>query len=351
MSNEHENLLRTVRFEKPDYIPMDFHINAACWHHYPQAELHQLISSHPMLFPQFENSAQKEFPEYEPWQRAGEPYTDAWGCVWQTTEDGIVGTVTKHPLQTWENFDRYTPPDSDKNLRLGPADWIQVAKKSRTPRAVGRLDNDSLQHGHTFQTLVDIRGYENLICDMADDEPRLHSLIKMVEEFNSEIVRRYIELGAQWLGFPEDLGMQSGPMLSPQHFRKYIKPVYRRLMAPARQAGCIVHFHSDGDIRALTDDIIECGVDIINPQDLVNGIDWIKENLAGRICIDLDIDRQKITRFGTPAEIDALIREEVEKLSRKQGGLMMIYGLYPGVPLQNVKALMDAMERYSTYYS
>ena len=49
-------------------------------------------------------------------------------------------------------------------------------------------------------------------------------------------------------------------------------------------------------------------------------------------------------------EVDALIREEVEALGSKDGGLMMIYGLYPGVPLENVAALMDAMERYATYY-
>ena len=82
-----------------------------------------------------------------------------------------------------------------------------------------------------------------------------------------------------------------------------------------------------------------------------NGIDWIVEHLRGRICIDLDIDRQEITRFGSPAQIDALIREEVAKIGSKEGGLMMIYGLYPGVPLNNVKALMDAMEKYATYYS
>jgi hypothetical protein len=63
------------------------------------------------------------------------------------------------------------------------------------------------------------------------------------------------------------------------------------------------------------------------------------------------VDRQKVTPYGTPAQIDALIREEVEKLGSAQGGLMMIYGLYPGVPLTNVKALMDAMEKYATFYS
>jgi len=350
MMDEHENLLRVVRFERPDYIPMDFHINSACWHHYSADALQELMASHPLLFPDFEEGSEEVEPEYAPWEKAGEKYVDSWGCVWETTDDGIVGTVTGHPLESWDSFDEYTAPDPGKELRLGRADWERVARESPRPRAVGRLGNDGLQHGHTFQTLCDIRGYENLVYDMADDEPRLGKLIEMVEGFNSGVVRRYIELGAEWMGYPEDLGMQAGPMVSPEQFRKYIKPSYERLMRPAREAGCIVHVHCDGDIRELTDDLLDCGADIINLQDLVNGIDWIRERLAGRVCIDLDIDRARITRFGTPAEIDTLIREEVEKLGSRDGGLMMIYGLYPGVPLENVKAVMDAMERYSTYY-
>ena len=80
-------------------------------------------------------------------------------------------------------------------------------------------------------------------------------------------------------------------------------------------------------------------------------IDWIAAHLKGRICIDLDIDRQDVTRFGTPEEIDALIRDAVVKLGSREGGLMMIYGLYPGVPLENIKALMDALERYAGHYA
>jgi len=145
--------------------------------------------------------------------------------------------------------------------------------------------------------------------------------------------------------------MQKGPMVSPGHFRKYIKPIYESLMGPAREAGCLVHMHSDGDIRALADDLLESGVDALNLQDLINGIDWIKERLQGRVCIDLDIDRQRTTRFGGPEEIDRLIRGEVEALGSREGGLMLIYGLYPGVPLENIKAVMDAMERYAGFYS
>jgi len=350
MIPEHDNLLRAVHFDKPDYIPMSFSISAACWNHYPQDALQELMASHPFLFPGFEKSPEKIEPKYAPWRRAGEPYVDSWGCAWETMVNGITGAVTKHPLENWDNFDDYEPPDPNQHLGWGPINWNQIAENFINAKADGRIARGSLRHGHTFLTLTYIRGYENLIFDMADEEPRLHKLIQMVEDFNMAIVQRYIELGADWIGYPEDLGMQIGPMLSPEHFQKYIKPSYQRLMQPARKAGCIIHMHSDGDIRELVDDIIDGGVEIINLQDLVNGIDWIKDNLQGRVCIDLDIDRQRITRFGTPDQIDALIREEVEKLGSKEGGLMMSHGLYPGAPLENVKALMNAMERYATYY-
>ncbi len=71
--------------------------------------------------------------------------------------------------------------------------------------------------------------------------------------------------------------------------------------------------HSDGDIRALSDDLIDGGVEVINLQDLVNGIDWIADKFAGKVCVELDIDRQDITFSGTPDQIDALVREEVKK--------------------------------------
>ena len=108
--------------------------------------------------------------------------------------------------------------------------------------------------------------------------------------------------------------------------------------------------HADGDIRTLVDDLLDGGVEVINLQDLVNGIDWIADKFAGRTCIDLDIDRQDVTARGTPKQIDSLIREEVTKLGSKAGGLMMIYGLYPGVPLENVEALMNAIEKYAVHY-
>ena len=345
-----ENTLRAIRFERPEHIPMVFWINPACWHHYSQDVLFELMAEHRLLFPEF-TTEDAESSELAPWERAGKPYTDTWGCVWETTDDGINGAVTEHPLADWDALQDFTPPDPAQTNGMAAINWCAIEEKIRKSATEGKHSAGSLEHGHAFLRLSYLRGYEELILDMADGEKRLWQLIEMVEEFSVGIVQRYVNFGVEMMCYPEDLGMQLGPMVSPKHFRTYIKPVYERLMAPANNAGCVVHMHSDGDIRELVDDLVVSGVDALNLQDLVNGIDWIASKLKGRVCIDLDIDRQQITRFGKPEQIDNLIRQEVEKLGSPGGGLMMIYGLYPGIPLENVKATMDAMERYATFYS
>ena len=341
-----QNTLRAIRFDRPEHIPVVFWINPACWHHYPQDALRELMSRHPLLFPRV-----LPCPALAPWERAGRPYVDSWGCPWETTDDGITGSVVGHPLADWDALGSFVSPNPDEVNGMAPIDWRAIEEKIAGIRRGGELPVGSLEHGHAFLRLSYLRGYERLVYDMADGEPRLGRLIEMVETFSLGIVRRYVDLGVAMMRYPEDLGMQRGPMLAPGHFRRYIKPVYERLMAPARAAGCLVHMHSDGDIRDLVDDLVVSGVDALNLQDLVNGVDWIAARLKGRVCIDLDIDRQSVTRFGSPAQIDALIRAEVSTLGSPEGGLMMIYGLYPGVPLENVTALMDALERYATFYA
>ncbi len=345
-----QNTLRAIRFERPDHIPMVFWINPACWHHYRPEVLFELMADHPRLFPDFVPGP-AAITEPAPWERAGLPYADAWGCVWQTTDDGITGTVTRHPLADWAALASFVPPDPARTNAMTGIDWAVERHRAEQAARAGLPWSASLEHGHTFQRLGYLRGYENLLLDMADGDVRLNGLIGMVEAFNLGLVERYLDLGAVMMCYPEDLGMQKGPMLSPALFRKYIRPVYERLMAPARDANCLVHMHSDGDIRELVEDMLASGVDALNLQDLVNGVDWIAARLKGRVCIDLDIDRQQITPFASPRRIDALIRSEVEALGSPEGGLMMIYGLYPGVPVENVRAVMDAMERYAGFYA
>lgn len=349
--NKKENMLRTIRFETPEYIPINFYINDACWHHYDYRDLYEIMESHKLLFPDFIPTDKKPKLTYLANAIADTDYTDPWQCVWSTADTGITGAVHKHPLESWDDFDNYKAPDPMKCDGTYFINWDKIETQVKKLKKNDELVMGGLPHGHTFLRLQDILGYENLIFAMCDEDPRLIKLIDMLEDFHLKYIQKWLSLKPDIVSFPEDLGMQVGPMLSPEHLRKYIKPSYKRLMQPARDAGAIVHMHSDGDIRTLVDDLIDGGVEIINLQDLVNGIDWIAEKFSGKICVDLDIDRQKVTRFGTPSDIDNLIKEEIKTISCKEGGLMLKAGIYPGVPLENIKAIADALEHYSGYYN
>ena len=346
------DFIKAARFERPERIPMTFVVNPACYHSYPKEAIWDLMEEHKLLFPSFKRPSPDWQPTYRIDTVAGKPYTDPMGCTWETAMDGLVGTVNGHPLADWSAFGTtWHIPDPEKTDGLFPVDWEARKKWWSDIKARGGVFKGVLRHGHTFLQLCDLRGYENLLFDMMDEEPLLDELIDQLTEFNLAIVKKYIEGGCYAMEYPEDLGMQVGPMLSPEMFRRYIKPAYEKLMRPAREAGIPIHMHSDGDIKTLVDDIVDAGVQVINLQDLVNGIDWIAEHFRGKTCVELDIDRQKITPYGTPADIDALVREEVEKIATPEGGLCMVYGLYPGVPLENAKAVMDAMEKYTFYFS
>lgn len=181
MLSRRDNILRAVRFQGPEYVPVHFSINASCWHHYEPAALWDLMESHTLLFPGFKRPADGAVRKPAVWATAGKPATDVWGCVWETSDDGITGVVTKHPLARWEDFDRFPSPDPKKVARFGPRDWKQTAQSLAAAKARGDVATGSLTHGHTFLTLSDIRGYEALLCDMAEDEPRLWPLIERVE--------------------------------------------------------------------------------------------------------------------------------------------------------------------------
>lgn len=151
--------------------------------------------------------------------------------------------------------------------------------------------------------------------------------------------------------FPEDLGTQTGTIFSPELFEKWFVPAYAKLMKPCKQAGILTHFHSDGKTLDILEQQIRAGVDIVNPQDLVNGIDHLAKQIKGHACIDLDIDRQTIVPYGSPKEIDELIEEEVKKLGSKEGGLMMTVGIYPPTDPDRMDALCQAIQKNREYWT
>jgi len=331
-------------------MPCTVVISGASWDQLREA-VEEVLARYPTLFPDFA-PGQRDYDNWDfgPAQRAGELFTDAWGCQWKSAIDGIEGVVINHPLSDWEALDDYEPPDPMVEGDRGPVDWAEVHQSIREAKRKGELTIGELAHGHLFMRLTYLRGFENLMLDMATDEPRLYQLIDIIVAHSLVIIDQYLEAGVDVMLLPEDLGMQRSSVMGPRMFEKWIAPAYRRLIGPCHQARTLVHMHSDGYIMDIMNQLLACGVDIINPQDLVNGIDTLRDSLKGRVCIDLDIDRQKIVPYGTRQEIQDLIEEGVRKLGSPQGGLMLIVGIYPPTPPQNIDAVCDAMEQFRTYW-
>lgn len=352
MMSQRENRLRAFRFQQPEWIPLSAGLPPLMFEHYDPGALEELMLTHPIIYPGYQEG---DFDHtrwvHPPHQRKDELHTDGWGCVWQTSMDGMIGAVVKHPLEDWDSLAAIQPPDPDRNDGMLPIDWQEVARWVAQAREKSELVACWLPHGHTLLRAQDMRGYVNMIYDMADEEPRLDQLLGMICEFNLEVIRRFAAFQPDMIGIPEDLGMQTSPLISPEQFRRYIKPHYKRMIDEIHGCGALVHEHADGYILDLIDDVIDAGSDIVNIQDLVNGIDNIRDHIKGRVAIDLDIDRQNITVNGSPKDVDDLVREAVVKLGSREGGLSLAYQPWPPTPIENIRAVLDAMEKYCTYHA
>jgi len=342
-----ENYLRNARFEGPEYIPCRIGLSTALRRNL-RSELEEIIDRHPLMFPQFRKK-QKSFYMVSPREAVGD-FEDVWGCTWKNEIEGILGTVVGHPISNWQAFSTYHSPDPLKCEHMELCDWGMVREELRSKREAGELTVGHMGHGFLFMRLAYLRGFESLMLDIVSEEPLLERLIDMVFDFNAQILKNFIEENVDVVLFGEDLGAQKSSILGPHHFERWIAPRYTELFTMCREAGSLVALHTDGYIMDIADQLIDTGVDIINPQDLCNGIENIKKSFKDRVCIRLDIDRQKIVPFGTPQEIRALIEEEVRVLGSQKGGLELNCGLYPPTPPENVEAVVSAMEDFRTYW-
>jgi uroporphyrinogen decarboxylase len=347
---DRENYLRTATFQGGEWIPTFVSISPASWLQLRE-DLEEVLVRHPILFPGFEKG-KRDFGSWEhgPAYRQGERFTDSWGCVWGNMIGGLEGQVVEHPLADWRALVGYRAPDPMVTGDRGPVDWEAARQHTARTRERGGLTRGGVAHGFLLMRLWYLRGFEQLMLDLAEEPPQLASLIDLVTAHNERLVQEWLSLGVDLVDFGEDLGTQRASTISPATFRKWIAPAYRRLMEPCRQAGAQVFLHSDGYIMDLVDDLLACGVTILNPQDLVNGIDNLARHVKGRVCISVDTDRQRIVPFGRRREIRELIREQVMKLGSPQGGFMMGAGIYPPTPAENVDALCDAYEEFHTYW-
>jgi uroporphyrinogen decarboxylase len=161
-----------------------------------------------------------------------------------------------------------------------------------------------------------------------------------------KLIRYSLDIGVDAMGFHTDIGTQNSLMISPAQFRRYIKPMFTQLFQACREEGVYVHLSSDGRLLEIVDDLIECGVSCHDPQLRANTLAGIEEHYKGKLCIDLDLDRQMFA-FCSPADIRAQVKECVGRLALPEGGLMLMGQIYDeNTPLANIEAMCDAFEEY-----
>ncbi|RJS85991.1 hypothetical protein CW702_00160 [Candidatus Bathyarchaeota archaeon] len=346
--NIRENFLRAAEMDGPEWIPCCVILTPLLWHKYRE-RLEDLVISYPQIFGAYEKGS-RDFDDFG-FRTRGKKYVDEWGCVWFFLKDGLQGQVVKHPLSNWSALKNYKPPDP---VDIGafpregapPSPTFEEAKKIiEERRAQGRLVTGWLPHGFLFQRLYYLRGFKNLMIDFLREPPELQTLIDMVVDFNLKILDKWLELGPlDVIFFGDDLGTQDKLPFNPKIFRKYLFPAYSKIFMRARAKNVHVRLHSDGHNIEVALDLIKAGVTILNIQDLVNGINNIKRVCKGRVCVDLDVDRQRIIPFGRPNEIKRHIKRVVKALNSPEGGLMLTVEVNPPTPLENIKALCDALE-------
>ena len=342
-----ENYLRTITRTGPEWIPAMVSISGASQKDY-FAEMQDVMARHPLIFPGFQKA---ERPPESFFSTGGaSEYTDTWGCVWETGVEGLSGVVLRSPLADWSAFDTYQLPDPMQVSDFGLFDWEGAARNIAAGREAGALTSGGFEHGFFIMRLWYLRGFENMMLDLASDEPHMHELIEKMIGYASARVAKWLEFGVDMIHFGDDMGTQTASLVSPAMFGKWFTPAYRRIFQPCRDAGAYVFLHSDGHVIELVDEFIAAGVDVVNIQDLCNGIDDLAREVKGRVSLELDIDRQSVLPYGTRAEVRALVEEEVRKLGSPEGGLSLVAGIYPPTPPENVDALCDAIEEFRTYW-
>ncbi len=204
-----------------------------------------------------------------------------------------------------------------------------------------------------YLRLADIRGFEEIMIDFAEEPPELQMLIDKVLEYNLRQFQRKlaaIDSPGRIVYFGDDLGMQNSLPMSPEKWRRYLKPCFSQIYAPIKDACHYVYMHTDGCILDIIPDLVDCGVDVVNPQVGANGLANLANVCKGKVCVDLDLDRQQFP-FWSPGDIDAHVKEAVEILGSPEGGLWLKAEIGDDVPLENVEAICCALEKYSTYYT
>jgi len=326
--NSRERVTRAIEIKVPDRIPLTHATLPGAFDKYGDA-LHDLYKQYPS---DVCHVGMATYGEYGP--KIDEPSRDAWGSLWVRHTNEHKGQVVFGPLKDWEALKAFEPPDTSTDEMMAK---IVETLDTNAGKKYTYADGDTL-----WQRMFYLHGYQATLEDLLLKRERceeLRDLILSVMMRRLERLCRLPELDG--IHFRDDWGTQQTLMIRPRLWREFFKPAYAKLFSLVRNADKHVWFHSDGVIHEIIPDLIEIGVQVLNPQVNVIGRERVAELCRGRICIEADIDRQWVLPFGKPEDVRAAVQTDIDAFDGLNGGYIGRGEMAGDIPLENVTALLE----------
>jgi uroporphyrinogen decarboxylase len=184
--------------------------------------------------------------------------------------------------------------------------------------------------------------------DVLTEEPALLRFLDRLVSYWEDAIRGMIDAGVDVIMFADDWGTQDAPLISPALFRRIFLPRYELLMAPVREAGRRVFFHSCGFLGGTLADLVGLGIDGLWPQITPFDSDpsYLEACTAHQVTVYIHPDRQYLVPKGTPEEIETTVKQYAERHHSLRGGGIFHVEIENDAPFENVEALVRAIDKW-----
>ena len=281
-------------------------------------------------------------------------YTDEWGVGWKNSRyetrfgPGHYTEIVGHPLADDAAIDSYQPPDPNR-----PELYVEAA------RVIEQYRDEYWVVGVTvttvFETAWALRGFERTLIDLVTDPDLVERLLDIPFHYHLTAAKRLIEMGVDMIWAGDDMGAQHQMLISPATWRRFFKPRMATFISTLKSINpdVKVAYHSDGVIYPIIPDLIEIGLDVLNPiQPRSMDPERLKREYGDRLCFWGSIDEQHTLPFGTPAEVEAEVIARLKTLG-KDGGLILgpTHHVQLDTPLENFWAMVNTITQtpYSAF--
>jgi len=276
-------------------------------------------------------------------------WKDEWGVIRRLQPKGYYYELDVSPLagpKTLDDLETYPWPDPDDPGRTrGLAEMARRLREETDYALVGHAPGGWV---HTAQYL---RGFEDWYMDLALQPDFAVELMRRCRDVTLRMAANFLDAVGEYLDVVatgDDIATQNGPMMSPGMYRDLIKPLQREQFALFHEkTKAKVFYHSCGSVYKLLEDLIEIGVDILNPVQ-VSAADMgdtarLKREFGDRLCFWGGIDTQRVLPRGTPDDVRAEVKRRIADLAVNGGYVLnAVHNIQPDVPLENLLALYEA---------